>query len=87
MPAFEGVWMINREIKGVHRFPDNPGVIRSYEGRGWEVTDLPTDLEDDDPDFMAAVEELLAEDPAELKPAKTKKSAEAKSATDQEGSK
>lgn len=84
MPAFEGVWLINSELE-VHLVPNNRGVITSFVGRGWRVTDLPRDLDADDPEFVEALQKLQAEDEAESKPAKTKKSAEAKSATEEEG--
>lgn len=85
MPNFLGaVWLIHPE-HGVHKVPDQPGVIKSFEARGWEVTDLPTDLDSDDSEFIEALEKLQNE--ADAKPAKTKKSVEAKSATEEEGNK
>ena len=87
MPRFQGVWLIHRTLgDGVrtHYVPDDPGVIRSEEARGWEVTKLPTELDSDDPEFIDALEKLLAEDQPK-KSAKKAKSAEAESATDKEG--
>ena len=84
MPRFEGVWLIHRTLgDGVrtHYVPDDPSVIRSEEARGWEVTQLPTDLDSDDPEFIEALESLLAP----KKSAKKAKSAEAESATEKEG--
>jgi hypothetical protein len=54
------VWLIHPELGGVHYVPDNPGVIESFKGRGWDVTDLPADLDSDDPEFIELLEKLQA---------------------------
>jgi hypothetical protein len=68
MPTFQdGVWLTHPE-HGEHKVPNNPGVIAYVAGRGYAVTDLPAELEPDDPDFVEAVEKLrTGEQVAELK--------------------
>ena len=79
MPRFEGVWMYHPGFDAVHYVPGSPGVIKSFEARDWQQTDLPADLDDDDPEFIEALEKLKAD----AKPAKTKKTAEAKPAKEE----
>ena len=84
MPRFQGVWLIHRTLgDGVrtHYVPDDSAVIRSMDARGWEVTQLPAELDSDDPEFIDALEKLLEP----KKSAKKAKSAEAESATEKEG--
>lgn len=68
MPNFpDGVWL-NHPEHGLHKVPDNPGVIAYFEGRDYVVTDLPAELESDDPEFIKAQAKLQAgEQTAELK--------------------
>ena len=49
-------WLVHPEF-GAHRVPDNPGVVPSFEGRGWSVTDLDGELPDDSEEVTAAVEQ------------------------------
>lgn len=51
----EWKWLVNTEVGGIHRVPDNPGVVESFESRGWEVTDLDGNLDIDSPDVVDAV--------------------------------
>lgn len=60
--AFEGVWLIQPGNPEPHKVPDQPGVIAYFKGRGWQVTDLPADLDADDPEFIEALEKLQADD-------------------------
>jgi hypothetical protein len=48
-------WLVNADLNGAHRVPDNPGVVESFEARGWEVTDLSGDLDADSPEVTDAV--------------------------------
>ena len=68
MPNFlNGVWLTHPE-HGEHKVPDNPGVIAYFVGRGYVVSDLPAELEADDPEFIEALEKLRAgEQVSELK--------------------
>lgn len=76
MPLLDGVWLVNAE--GVpHQVPNNQAVINSFVGRGWRVTDLPSDLDSDDEEFQ----NLLAELSAEKEESPEQPPAEAKSAT------
>jgi hypothetical protein len=89
MPRFQGVWLIN-SLNGLpHYAPDEPGVIASLVGRGYEVTDLPVDLDSDDPDFIEALEKLQGqaeeEEPGEFELVETAEPVVAKSATEEEG--
>lgn len=83
MSQVNWVWLIHPEF-GVHRVPNNHGVIPPFEARGWTVTDLSGDIDQDDPDFIEALEVLQTDDLAEAKPAKAKKSVKAESATESE---
>lgn len=37
------IYMVNKETKAEHRFPDQEGVVAYFEARGWKVTDPPED--------------------------------------------
>ena len=65
MPRFEGVWMYHPGFDAVHYVPGSPGVIKSFEARDWQQTDLPANLDDDDPEFIEALEALRAENTEE----------------------
>jgi hypothetical protein len=48
-------WLIS-DINGLpHRVPDDPAVIATHVARGFELTDLPGDLNPDDEEFVAAL--------------------------------
>ena len=50
------VWVVN-PVNGLpHRLPDNQESIRAHLGRGYQLTDLPGDLDSDDPDFVELFE-------------------------------
>lgn len=58
-------WLIS-DINGLpHRFPDDPAVIAAFVARGYEVTDIPGDLNDDDEEFLAAMASRQATKDAE----------------------
>jgi hypothetical protein len=61
------VWLIHPD-HGVHKVPDNPGVLAYFAGRDYVVADLPAELDADDPEFIEALAKLQAKDEvAELK--------------------
>jgi hypothetical protein len=69
MGMVNGKWLIHPE-SGVHRVPDNPVVLTWFETRGWVVTDLPGELDSDDPDFIELLEKYQAKAKSATKPKK-----------------
>ena len=54
------VWLIS-DVNGLpHRVDNNPVTIGSLVARGFELTDLPGDLNSDDEEFLAALAERQA---------------------------
>ena len=49
------VWVIS-DVNGLpHRLPNDPSVIAAHVARGFELTDLPGDLNSDDEEFVVAL--------------------------------
>lgn len=64
-------WLVSGVNGLPHRVPDDPAVIATYVGRGYELTDISGDMPAaDDEDFAAALEEWQAsKEPAEAEAA------------------
>jgi len=60
-------WLTHPDL-GVHRVPDNAGVVESFEGRSWQATDIDGELASDSEEFADALAARQAtQDAEELK--------------------
>jgi len=60
-------WLTHPEF-GVHRVPDNPGVVESFTQRDWQLTDIDGELASDSEEFAEALASRQAvQDAEELK--------------------
>jgi hypothetical protein len=73
-------WLVRPGAAQGHRVPDNPGVVSSFEERGFILTDLSGELDIDSPELAAAVADVQPK-AADAQPKADESKDEAKSAT------